>query len=310
MGDEYGGSNEEADYEKTHINEQNLNFLAGESGYIVLEIRTHKNVRKKYWNYDIKVESCDEKDTTFSAVSNKAGLIGVFQITITTQKANTYPTLKQCKLGIYLNGEKIESLEPEMEVSPDTVVRTNILTKYYKEGSNTNLLDGTADSNYVFEVESFDKYDNFAETVQDVVGIKVTYRGGDEYKTTSETDTTTGYRKYSVPATKAGTYIVSTEKSGPRGLYMANEAIFVIHPGKIDLSKTVVKEKATPIQAGTAPAVSIDSYDKYGNALYYSDYINKFDAIFIDASNNGISNMIVIINTIMVIFFIVSISVK
>ena len=281
-----GGSNEPADYQKTAIIESNLKYVAGNNGYMIIEIRTKENIRKNFWDgFNFEIKSCDSSDETFNYVQNKAGILGVFYITVTTQKANTYPTLKQCKLGIYLNGEKIESLEPEMEVSPDTVVRTNILTKYYKEGSNTNLLDGTADSNYVFEVESFDKYDNFAETVQDVVGIKVTYRGGDEYKTTSETDTTTGYRKYSVPATKAGTYIVSTEKSGPRGLYMANEAIFVIHPGKIDLSKTVVKEKATPIQAGTAPAVSIDSYDKYGNALYYSDYINKFDAIFIDASN-------------------------
>jgi hypothetical protein len=29
------------------------------------------------------------------------------------------------------------------------------------------------------------------------------------------TDQETGYRKYSAPITKAGTYIVSTDKSGP-----------------------------------------------------------------------------------------------
>ena len=35
---------------------------------------------------------------------------------------------------------------------------------------------------YVFEVESYDQFNNLAETKQEVVGIKVTYKGGDEVK--------------------------------------------------------------------------------------------------------------------------------
>ena len=282
-----GGSNEPADYQKTAIIESNLKYTAGGQGYMIIEIRTSEGIRKNFWDgFDFEIKSCNASDKSFEFVQEKAGLLGVFYITVTTQQANTFPHLKECKLEISLNGEKIESLAPEMEVSPDVVVRTNILKKYYQEGSTTNLLDGTADLNYIFEVESFDKYDNFAETLQDLVGIKVTYRGGDEVKKiTSETDTDTGYRGYSVTATKAGTYIVSTDKSGPQGLYLATESLFVIHPGAIDLTKTVIKEKATPIQAGTAPAISIDAYDKYGNALYYNNYINRFDALFIDANN-------------------------
>ena len=286
LGDEYGGSNEEADYEKTHINEQNLNFLAGESGYIVLEIRTHKNVRKKYWNYDIKVESCDEKDTTFSAVSNKAGLIGVFQITITTQKANTYPKLVKCPLKIYINNTLVQSLSPEMEVSPNAVVKTTILDKYYKPNSDTELKEGNSDSNYIFELSSFDQYNNLAKTVQETIGLKVSLKGEEITKVTSETNIETGYRKYSVTATKSGTYIVSTSKSGPQGIYLRKEASFLIGAGNIDLTKTIIKEKATPIQAGDKPVISISAYDQYGNALDYDNYMNSFTAVFIDTNNN------------------------
>ena len=283
-GDGQGGSNEEADPQKTFLLEENLKFVAGYTGYLMFEIRTENNIRKNDWDgFTFDIESCDPNDKTFSYTQERAGLKGVFYITVTTQKANTYPKLKECPLKIFLNKEEIKDLNPKMEVSPDVIVKTEILEKYYKKGSKTNLLDGTADEDYPFEVASYDQYGNLAETIQEVVGIKVALKGGDEVKKmTSETDPETGYRGYRVTATVAGTYVVSTDKSGPQGLYLDHESIFVIHPGAIDLSKTIIKEKATPIQAGTHPAVSIEAFDKHGNALNYTTYINNFTAVFID----------------------------
>ena len=95
----------------------------------------------------------------------------------------------------------------------------------------------------------------------------------------------TGYRKYSVPATKIGTYIVSTSKSGSQGIYLKKEANFLIKPGTIDLNRTVIKVKVTPIQAGNKPAISIVSYDKYGNQLEYDKYKDNFTVVFIDSNN-------------------------
>ena len=289
VGDKNGGSNEPADYQMTHINDQNLKFIAGESGYLMLEIRTAKNIRKNdALNVDIQVKSCDKTDTSFKSTMSKSGLLGVFKITITTQKANTYPKLVKCPLDIYIDNILIESLHPEMEVSPNIVVEIKILEEYFKSGSNTELKDGNADTNYVFEVASFDQYNNLAETVQDTIGLKVTYKGGSETKTTSENEVNSGYRKYTVTATKAGTYVVSTSKSGSQGIYLRNEASFLIYPGAIDLTKTVIKEKTTPIQAGDRPAISIVAYDKYSNVLDYTKYINKFNATFIDANNKDL----------------------
>ena len=285
FGDEYGGSNEEADFQKTHINEQKLNFLAGESGYLMLEIRTNKDIRKKYWNYDIKVKSCDDKDTTYNATSEKAGLIGIFQVTITTKKANNYPKLLKCPLKIYIDNVLVKNLSPELVVSPNEIAKTTILNNYYKKDSNTELKEGDADNNYIFEVSSFDQYNNLAETVQDTIDLKVSLEGEDIEKVTSETDTSTGYRKYSVTATKYGTYVVSTGKSGPQGIYLGKEATFLINPGVIDLTKNEIKEKTSPIQAGNKPEISIAAFDKYDNALYYSNYINKFVVVFTDANN-------------------------
>ena len=285
LGDGKGGDNGKEDYQKTHINEQNLKFLAGESGYIVLEIRTVNNKRKNYWNYDIKVKSCKENDNTFKAVASKAGLLGVFQVTITTEKANTYPKLETCPLLIYINDTLVQNLNPEMEVSPNTVVLTTILKDYYQTGSDTLLKDGTADSSYSFEVSSFDKYGNLAETLQETIGLKVSLKGEEISKTTSETNVDTGYRKYTVPISKSGTYVVSTSKTGPQGIYLRKEATFLIKPGTIDLTKTVIKEKTTPIQAGNKPVISIVAYDQFENTLDYTSYIDKFTATFIDANN-------------------------
>ena len=227
-GDQQGGSNEPEDIQSTHIVEQNLKYIAGKTGHIIVEIRTKKNIRKNTWDgYKFEIKSCDEKDTTFNFTQKEAGTKGVFYLTVTTKKANTYPKLEQCTLELYLNNELIKNLKPEMEVSPDAVVRTKILEKYYKDGKTSDILiDRNVDTNYIFEVASYDQYNNLAETLQEIVGIKVSKKGGAEITdTTSETDKETGYRKYSVPITIYGVYAVSTDNSWPQGLYLANESI-------------------------------------------------------------------------------------
>ena len=288
LGDGKGGSNAPVDLQKTHINDQNLKFIAGESGYILLEMRTINNQRKNNWNYNIDIISCDETDTTFKAESNKAGTKGTFHITITTKKANTYPSLVKCPLKISINGELVKNLSPEMEVSPNTVVKTEILDEYYLNKANNELKEGDADHNYVFEVASYDQYNNLAETKQETIGLKVILKGGSEItQTTSVNNASTGYRKYSSSTTKIGTYVVSTSKSGSQGVYLQKEAYFIIKPGAIYLGKTIIKEKVTPIQAGNNPVIYIIAYDQYDNQLDYNNYINKFQATFIDSDGKN-----------------------
>lgn len=85
---------------------------------------------------------------------------------------------------------------------------------------------------------------------------------------------------------KKGTYIISTDKSGAQGLYL-NESSFMMHPGSIDLTKTIIKEKETPIKAGINPGIIMSLYDKYDNELYYNEYANKFTVTFIDQNQKN-----------------------
>ena len=289
-GDGQPGSNKPA--VDAAITDQNLKYVAGNYGYMLIEMRTEDGLRHNSWDgFNFTIKSCDKEDKSFGFTQQNAGTRGVFYITVTSQKSNTYPKLKECPLDIYINDKLMDKLHPLMEVYPDEVVKTQILPPYYKDGKNSSVLkDGYADEPYVFEVASYDKYGNLAETVQEVVGIKVNYKGGDEYPTQSATNPETGYRKYTLEPRKAGTYIVSTDKSGPQGLYLQPESIFVVHPGKIDPSKTIVKARATPIPAGTKPAITIEAFDKYDNPLYVEDYIDKFNSTFIDPKKARLSS--------------------
>ena len=214
-GDGKGGSTAPEDLTKTVIIDQNLKYIAGQSGYMIIEIRTIDGDRKNSWGFNFIVESCDKTDETFKFTQEKAGERGVFLITVTTERANTYPKLERCPLKISVNNILVEHLTPEQEVSPDEVVLTEILKKYYKEGNDTYLLDGNADNDYVFEVRSFDKFGNLAETKQEEVGIKISLITEEISTVSSETNKETGYRKYTVVAHKAGIYTISTDKIGP-----------------------------------------------------------------------------------------------
>ena len=274
------------DFESTYIIEEHLKYTAGKTGYMILELRTKNNISNNYWEgNNFTVKSSDTTDNTFAFSKERAGTLGVLFITVTSQKANKYPKRK-VTLDIFLNGVEIKSYKPEMEVSPDKVVRTEILDKYYKDKSNNVLLDGIADKNYVFEVASYDKFDNLAETIQEVVGIKVALKGDAANKATSITDQETGFRKYNASVTKAGRYVVSSDKSGPFGLYLYNELIFDVIAGEIDLSKTLIKAKYTSIKAGSKPGITLEAFDYYDNSLSHENYIDKFTAVFIDSKND------------------------
>ena len=56
LGDGKGGTNEDADIQKTAIVEQNSKYLAGKTGYMIIEIRTKKDIRKNFWDrFNIRV---------------------------------------------------------------------------------------------------------------------------------------------------------------------------------------------------------------------------------------------------------------
>ena len=146
---------------------------------MIIEMRAKDNSRRNAWDEDVTFESksCDESDKSFSFKQSNTNTKGVYFIEVTSQKANTYPTLIKCPLKIYVNKELVEDFNPEQGVSPDSILITKILEKFFKNVNNSEvLLDGNADKEYVFEVPLYDQYNNLPETFQEVVGIKIDYK--------------------------------------------------------------------------------------------------------------------------------------
>ena len=288
LGNSKEGSNEDADIQKTYVTPEKIQFTAGETGEMYVEIRTSSNVIKNSWEgYTIKVESCDSSDTTFKYEQEKAGRLGMFLVTITTEKANTFPSVTECKLKIYVNNELVNNAQTLLEVSPGAPYTSQILEQYWKESTSSKVLkDGTADSNYVFEVKSYDKYGNLCETKQEIVGITISLLGNTIKTTTSFTESSTGYRKFTVPTSGAGVYtITSSINSNSNSQYLPNDSTFTIYAGEIDLSKVIVKERETVIKAGEKAEIAILAFDKNGNSIAPDDFKDKFTVVFNDANN-------------------------
>ena len=127
-----------------------------------VEIRASSNVIKNSWEgYIIKFESFHSSDTPFKYGQEKAGRLGMFLMTITTEKTNIFPT-SECKLKIYVNNELVD--KTLLEVSPGAPYTSQILEKCWKKSTSSKILkDGSVDSNYIFEVKSYEKYKNLCE---------------------------------------------------------------------------------------------------------------------------------------------------
>ena len=288
LGNSNEGSNLPEDIQNTLVFPDLIRIKAGDEGNVFVQIKTKNNETKSVWDgYSIKIESCDKTDQSFKYVEQGAGSIGTFLVTVTSQKANTYPTIEKCPLNVYVNGVLVQNQHPLFEVYADVPYSTQILEKYWKDPKSSEVLvDGTADTTYVFEVKSFDKYGNLCETIQEIVGISVSLLG-DDVKTTSENVPTTGYRKYNVAATIAGVYTITSKiNSATNKQYLPNDSIFNIYPGEIDLSKVIVQERANIIKAGEKPEISIIAFDKHGNRIEGVNLQDKFDVIFTDANSN------------------------
>ena len=280
-------SDKDAYIPNTYITSQNLKFVAGSTGNLFIEIRTEDNLRKNSWDgFIFTLESCNKTDKTFSYKQQNSGTRGVFILTVTTQVANTFPKLIECPLTVKVNDETVANLNPLMEVSPADIDHTDILEEYWKSPTSNKILkDGKADSDYVFEVKSFDKYNNLCETKQEIVDITVTLKGN-KNDLTSESNLKTGYRKYTAKTSTSGTYLVSSTVNTATGKNYLEDATFEVAPGEIDVSKIVVKERATKIKAGENAEVAILAYDKNGNSISAEDLKDQFKVIFTDAGSN------------------------
>ena len=274
--DDEFASNQELDPQKTHINSESLSYVAGNVGEMFIEVRTINNLRKNWWGtYTFTIENCvsQAEDPSFTYSQEKSGTLGVFYITVQSTLANTYPVAKECRLKIYLDGELITALSPNMQVSPNVIAKTSVKSEYIKQGNT--LLDGNADTPYVFVMQTFDKYNNLNQGDVETIGLTCT-RKSENVNMTAKLDATTGELEYIVNNTVAGTYTINSKNDKNDSPYLAHSLTFENKHGEVTASTSKIEVSTIVIEAGEEGKVIITPMDSNGNVIPGKDAQGKF----------------------------------
>jgi hypothetical protein len=206
-------SNQHLEPQNSVINESMLSFVAGQSGYLIVETRTTDGLRKNNWLAKLEVKSAIG-DTALTSVVRNAGKPGVYYITVSSTNANvltsgTTPHL----LKIFVNGVEVIKLQPEILVSPNTMDKAEILQDYIK--SPNILLEGSADIPYVFKIKSVDKYGNPSLTDFNMLKLSIIDPNNNLATYDIGKDVTTGMAIYTLSNKLAGSYAISANNNLP-----------------------------------------------------------------------------------------------
>ena len=116
--------------------------------------------------------------------------------------------------------------------------------------SSALLKDWAEDSIYVFEVKSYDKYRNLC-------------------KTNSLNDSSSCYRKFTIPVSGVGVYTITISiNSASNRQYLPNDSIFIIYAREINLSKVIGKKRETTNKVGEKAEIDILAFGKKGNNFF------------------------------------------
>ena len=277
-GDSGDATNDPFDIRNVAIKDSNLNFLAGASGYFIIEMRTIINTRRNEDGYIIKpVPSI--LDDSFNYKVNQAGKKGQYYIAIFTNKANNYPIYTPYKLDIYIKAPNeatsVKSpLSLDLQINPETLVRTEILAKNLNPNS-FNLINGTADNNLIFTLKGYDTFGNQANPKNDVLMLSVIDSSLNKYNFTSGIDVLNGLISYDVPLKLTGTYNITS----PTFYDFSNNRIkyqYFNAPGLNDPKNCIISQVSRNVTAGEEALLKVIPRDMNENYITDKSILNYY----------------------------------
>jgi hypothetical protein len=251
--------NEEIEITKTVISSSNLEFVAGTTGFIILELRTITNKRKNNWFYkvDIKPENTDE---SFSKNIKNASKLGQYLITFGSNKANTFPKPYDYKLKLFINDKEINSLNVLIKIQPGKMEKSYIMEKYLSNKNLNTLITGNCDNDLSFEIQARDGYDNIAEIKPNDINLRVISPNQNLANVFYSSDNfNLETLNFTVNTNIAGRYSI-------KGNMMFNYFYDTI-PGKLDSEKSFVENLTKEISAGEKAKISLEPRDKNFNLI-------------------------------------------
>lgn len=268
--------NEDLDISKTAINESVLKFKAGNSGYLIIELKTKTGMRRNDWaNYEVKVESA-LKDANFVSSTKKAGKKGVFYVDVQSTLANNFPSPGfDFPIKVLVNGEEVKALTPKMDISPNDTNSCEVLKDYIQSKTDSKVLlnTGTADNALFFKVQCRDAHKNICMSNAEEIKLTVQTPDKSSLEFSNGKEVLTGLVTYTVPATISGTYLFSADTK-----YLSLQHEYLCKPGALNRKKSILLLESKQVSAGDKAYFYITPRDQYGNVIPADSVLTEFEA--------------------------------
>ena len=263
---------EDVEPSNTKLLEANLEFIAAQRGFFNFELRNSKNTRySKAFNGDISLNPADTnvKYDIYNQYSS------VILVVIRSEKANTFPNIRESNLEVSVKAQKVFDLE--LFIKSGDLSTAELIS----ENMEDKTLKIKADKELGFSIVGRDEFGNLVIINPNVAKLKVKNKNNQNEVSYKEThmDISTGEQKYTYDLTLAGAYEISSG-SNDKKKDLFNDTIYnvEVEPGELSPEKTLVKIDTTVI-AGNKASATISPKDKNNNNITVDDILlGKFYA--------------------------------
>ena len=253
-----------ADLSQTWISQNSLQFEAGDIDSFLLEIRCADGKRKADFIQTISFTFSYHNGSilntgNFNATIQNATLRGRFLVTIYGELANNRDLPFLVKMFVGTGNQIPQTLN--LTVEPANLDHITLPSDL--------IMQGTADNDFVFNVQPYDRFNNVADVVESDINLRIIFP-----VSSSNTSITSSYSASKDPASGSIGYTV---KSRVAGTYQLESSLFVndqtpsflITPGAPSVLTTnvVVFPNSSSIQAGDQLSVNIVVMDAYYNKI-------------------------------------------
>ena len=159
----------ELDESKTLLSKPNLNYIAGDKGYIILQLRNKNGIIYNYnpnQNINTEIISSCQNFNYRKLPSYSPSVV----IIINSNTSNTYPKENPCDLTIKINEHELNS-KAKMKVKPSEIEYAEINEDYISDKENNKLIDSNVDSEYKFKIKTRDKFNNLVKPSESLLKI-------------------------------------------------------------------------------------------------------------------------------------------
>ena len=284
--------------EHTYVLYKDLTFVAGDGGYLILQLRDEKHL--PYVSTDpsqnipeISITTCNSDSSfIFDYTKLSPSTSSIIYIKVNSTYANTYPIYTACPLTLTVNSKAPSSSNDAllMKVSPSILNRAYVLPEYLE--SKDTLHPTNADVDLVFKLNVVDKFNNTAKASPS--DVKLTIRSSTTSQAisssliTASTEVNTGYIKYSVPLYKEDDYLLSAGSNANGETLFINDYTVHNSHGDIDMNKSSILIKNKVLEAGKSALMVITPFDKNSNAIPPEEISHSINVNIIPSSNGKV----------------------